>query len=108
MQPRHAGSSRYNGRPMRWPRPKSLSRLMVLGLVLATVPLLVALADAGLQIRVLADQAQRLVQEGTAAASESSQLEAQIGELLRAARYYEVLVDTKKKAESLDVYRKKD
>jgi two-component system sensor histidine kinase GlrK len=82
---------------------------MVLGLVLATVPLLVALADAGLQIRVLADQAQRLVQEGTDAAGTSSQLEGQITELLRAAGLYRLfLPDNKKKQEMLDLYRKKD
>jgi two-component system sensor histidine kinase GlrK len=81
---------------------------MVLGLVLATVPLLVALADAGLQIRVLADQAQQLVQESTESARTSSELEGQIPEFVRAAGLYVLLIDTKKKAEMLDLYRKKD
>ena len=80
---------------------------MVLGLVLTTVPLLVALGDAGLQIRVLADQAQRTVQEGANAARASSELEGQIAELLRAATYYGAL-PAKNASKNLDVYRQKD
>src|SRR6185369_2076999 len=92
---------------MRWPRPKSLSRLMVLGLVLTTVPLLVALGDAGLQIRAIADQAQRTVQEGADTARASSELEGEIAELLRTARYYGVL-PAKNAQKNLDIYRQKD
>ncbi len=80
---------------------------MVLGLVLTTLPLLVALGDAGYQIRVLADQAQRTVQEGADTARGSSELEGQIAELLRTARYYGVL-PAKNAQKNLDVYRQKD
>ncbi len=38
---------------------------MLLGLAVIAVPLVVALFDAGLQIRALADQAQKLVSEGS-------------------------------------------
>jgi len=80
---------------------------MVLGLALTTLPLLVALGDAGYQIRVLADQAQRTVQEGADTARGSSELEGQIAELLRTARYYGVL-PAKNAQKNLDVYRQKD
>jgi len=89
---------------MRWPRPKSLSGLMLLGLVLIAAPLVVALVDAGLQIRVLADQGQKLVSEGVAAARASEELAGQIAELERTARLYDVLTNT----QMLDVYRTKD
>ena len=80
---------------------------MVLGLILTTVPLLVALGDAGLQIRAIADQAQRTVQEGADTARASSELEGQIAELLRTARYYGVL-PAKNAQKNLDNYRQKD
>jgi two-component system, NtrC family, sensor histidine kinase GlrK len=80
---------------------------MVLGLVLTTLPLLVALGDAGYQIRVLADQAQRTVQVGADTARASSELEGQIAELLRTARYYGVL-PAKNAQKNLDIYRQKD
>lgn len=77
---------------------------MLLGLALIAVPLLVALVDAGLQIRVLADQGQKLVSEGVAAARASQELAGQIAELERTARLYDVLNDKT----MLDVYRTKD
>jgi two-component system sensor histidine kinase GlrK len=77
---------------------------MLLGLALIAVPLGVALGDSWLQIRVLADQAQRLVSEGTAAALASSELSVQITELERTARLYNALNDKT----MLDLYRTKD
>jgi two-component system sensor histidine kinase GlrK len=77
---------------------------MLIGLVLIAVPLVVALFDAGLQIRALADQGQKLVSEGVAAARASQELAAQIAELERTARLYDVLNDKT----MLDVYRTKD
>jgi two-component system sensor histidine kinase GlrK len=78
---------------------------MLLGLVLIAVPLGVALVDALLQIRVLADQGQKLVTEGVSAARDSQDMAAQIPELERAARQYGALNLDKK---MLDVYRTKD
>jgi two-component system sensor histidine kinase GlrK len=78
---------------------------MLLGLAVIAVPLVVALFDAGLQIRALADQAQKLVSEGVAAARASQDLLAQIAELERTARLYDVLRNDKN---MLDVYRTKD
>jgi two-component system sensor histidine kinase GlrK len=78
---------------------------MLLGLVLIAAPLVVALVDAGLQIRVLADQGQKLVSEGVAAARASEELAGQIAELERTARLYDVLRNDR---QMLDVYRSKD
>jgi two-component system sensor histidine kinase GlrK len=77
---------------------------MLVGLALIAVPLVVALGDSWLQIRVLADQAQKLVSEGTDAARASSELAGQITELERTAGLYNVLNDKS----MLDLYRKKD
>jgi len=89
---------------MRWARPKSLSGLMLLGLALIAVPLVVALVDAGLQIRVLASTGQKLVDEGVSAARATQDMFAKIDELERAAKYYGLL----KTDELLGVYRSKD
>jgi len=77
---------------------------MLLGLALVAVPLLVALVDAGLQIRVLADLGQKLVSEGVSAARDSQEMVSQIAELERTARQYRVLNDKT----MLDIYRTKD
>ena len=77
---------------------------MLLGLALIAVPLLVALVDAGLQIRVLADQGQKLVSEGVTAARASQEMATQIASLERTARLYNVLNDKT----MLEVYRTQD
>src|SRR5262245_23894468 len=89
---------------MRWARPKSLSGLMLLGLALIAVPLVVALFDAGLQIRMLADTERKLVDEGIKATRASQEMSTTIADLDRTARYYDLL----KKADLLEVYRSKD
>jgi two-component system sensor histidine kinase GlrK len=68
---------------------------MLLGLALIAVPLLVAIVNAGLQMRALADRGQKLVAEGVTAARASQDLFAQIGLLERTAKLYEVLKDPK-------------
>ena len=40
---------------MQWFRPKSLSSLMLLGLIVVAVPLLIAIVNAALQMSRLAD-----------------------------------------------------
>src|SRR5581483_11338841 len=89
---------------MQWARPKSLSGLMVLGLVLIAVPLLVAIFTAALQIRELADTGQKIVIEGVTGARASQELYSQITSLERTAQLYNVLNDAK----LLDLYRQKD
>ncbi len=78
--------------------------MMLLGLAVIAVPLLVALGNAELQIRALADTGQQLVVEGVAAARASQELFAQINSLERTARLYQVLNDPK----LLDLYRSQD
>src|ERR1700728_1051658 len=90
--------------PMRWGRPKSLSGLMLTGLVLIAVPLLAAILTALLQKRDLATTGQKIIVEGVTAARASQALFAQIASLERTARLYYVLNDPK----LLDVYRSQD
>src|SRR5215472_17274144 len=89
---------------MRWPRPKSLSGLMLVGLGLMAVPLLAAILTALLQMRVLADTGQRIIVEGVTSARASQALFAQIASLERTALLFNVLNDPK----LLDVYRFED
>jgi two-component system sensor histidine kinase GlrK len=77
---------------------------MLLGLALIAVPLVVALVDAGLQIRVLADTGQKLVVEGVGAARASQEMFGKIAELERTAKLYNVL----KTADLLTAYRNQD
>ena len=89
---------------MQWGRPKSLSGLMLVGLVFMAGPLLVAILTAVLQIRDLADTGQKIIVQGVTGARASQALFAQIASLERTARLYEVLADPK----LIDVYRGQD
>lgn len=80
---------------MRWVRPKSLSSLMLLGLVLAAVPLAIAVVDASIQMRQLASASQQLVLRGVEATRSSQALLTSIASLERTARLYSVLNDPK-------------
>lgn len=80
---------------MRWVRPKSLSSLMLLGLVLAAVPLAIAVVDASIQMRALATSSQQLVLRGVEATRSSQALLTGIASLERTARLYSVLGDPK-------------
>jgi two-component system sensor histidine kinase GlrK len=77
---------------------------MLLGLALIAVPLLVAVVDAGFQIRALADAGQTLVKEGVIAARMSQSLSDKLGSLERTARQYAVLSEPK----LLNLYREQD
>ena len=89
---------------MQWVRPKSLSGLMLFGLMLLALPLLVAIITAALQIRTLATTGQKIVIEGVTAARASQQLYSQINVLEEKARLYDVLNDPK----LLDSYEQED
>jgi two-component system, NtrC family, sensor histidine kinase GlrK len=89
---------------MRWLRPKSLSSLMLLGLAVIAVPLLVAILNAALQMRRLADTSRELVVEGVSTARSSQDLKSQIDSLDRTARLYQELGNQK----DLDAYRTQD
>lgn len=77
---------------------------MLLGLFLIAVPLVVALVDAGLQIRVLASTGQKLVVEGVGAARAAQEMFSKIAEVERAAKLYNVL----KTSDLLTAYRNQD
>ena len=77
---------------------------MLLGLALIAFPLLLAIVNAGLQIRKMADTSQRIVTEGVAAARASQELTSQIVSLERMALLNGVLNNAK----LLPVYREKD
>src|SRR6187549_1020641 len=89
---------------MQWPRPKSLSGLMLLGLALIAGPLLVAVVDAAIQIRSLSATSQQLVLEGVQSARLSRSLIADIASLGGTVRRYQILGDAK----LLDAYRHTD
>jgi two-component system sensor histidine kinase GlrK len=77
---------------------------MLLGLALIAGPLLVAVVDAAIQIRSLAETSQKLVLEGVQSARLSRSLIADISSLERTVRLYQVLGDAK----LLDTYRQTD
>jgi len=77
---------------------------MLLGLAFIAVPLLVAIVNAALQMRRLADTSRELVVEGVSTARSSQDLKSQINSLDRTARLYQVLSDPK----LLDLYREQD
>ena len=77
---------------------------MLLGLALIAGPLLVAVVDAGFQIRSLAATSQQLVLEGVQSARLSRSLIADIASLERTVRLYQVLAEPK----LLDTYRRTD
>src|SRR5579885_1509520 len=87
---------------MQWFRPKSLSSLMLLGLIVVAVPLLVAIVHAAIQMRRLADTSRDLVIEGVSTARSTQDLKSQIDSLDRYAQLY--MVESK----YLDLYREQD
>src|SRR5688500_9973025 len=89
---------------MRWPRPKSLTGLMLLGLALIAGPLLVAVVDAAIQISRLSQTSQVLVREGVQSARLSRSLIADIATLRRTLGMYQVL----ERAAVLEGYRDTD
>lgn len=77
---------------------------MLLGLLVIAVPLLVAILDAALQIRALADRGQKIVLQGATAARASQDLYSEISSLERTARLYQVL----RKPDLLELFRRQD
>src|ERR1700693_6234276 len=78
---------------MRWLLPKSLNGFLLLGLSVLAGPLLLAILNATVQMRHLADSSQRLVADGVQTTRLSQDLYAQIALLERSAKLYQVLGD---------------
>ena len=76
---------------MNFYRPKSLNGLILVGFGLVGLPLLVAVIWALVNLDRLAEQSERLVFTGVAAAENNRLLEEHIGSLERIARQYQVL-----------------
>ena len=78
---------------MRWLLPKSLNGFLLLGLSVLAGPLLLAILNATVHMRHLADNSQRLVADGVRTTRLSQDLYAQIALLERSAKLYQVLGD---------------
>jgi two-component system sensor histidine kinase GlrK len=80
---------------MRFGRPRSLSGLLLIGFALVTIPLLVAVVNATVQMRRLTQQSELLVQHGVEATRHTQELFQQTTALERTARLYHVIGDPK-------------
>jgi two-component system sensor histidine kinase GlrK len=78
---------------MRFPRPKSLSSLMLTGFALVSLPLLLAVVIAAAKVRTLSDQSALLVRAGVQSTHYTQQLFQQLATMERRARLYAVLND---------------
>ena len=86
---------------MRFPRPRSLSSLLLIGFALVSVPLLLAVVNAATKVCALSGQSAELVRRGVESTQHSQLLFQQIASMERSARLYQVLGQP----ELLDVYR---
>ncbi|MBI3621800.1 MAG: histidine kinase [Nitrospirae bacterium] len=87
---------------MNFYRPKSVLRLVLIGFLLVTLPLVLVLLNATLYVDRLVGQSQSAVLQAVQATKESSLLLEQITAMERSARQYQVLGD----ATLFDVYEK--
>jgi two-component system sensor histidine kinase GlrK len=78
---------------MRFPRPKSLSSLMLTGFALVSAPLLLAVVIGAAKVRDLSEESASLVRTGVEATHYSQQLFQQIASMERGAKLYQVLND---------------
>jgi two-component system sensor histidine kinase GlrK len=78
---------------MRWPRPKSLNNLLLVGFALVAAPLLIAVVIGATKVRDLARQSERLVRTGVETTHYTQQLFQQIAPMERSAKLYQVLND---------------
>jgi two-component system sensor histidine kinase GlrK len=76
---------------MKFPRPKSLNGLILVGFGLVALPLLIAVFWALVNLDRLAEQSEKLVVTGVTAAENNRQLAQQVASLERVARQFLVL-----------------
>jgi len=76
---------------VRFPRPRSLTSLLLLGLALVSLPLLAGVLFAALQMNRLSDSSERIVQHGVQATGYTQAVVRQIAAMERSARFYQVL-----------------
>jgi two-component system sensor histidine kinase GlrK len=87
---------------MRFPRPKSLSGLMLIGFTIVAAPLLVAIVNAAVQMNRLSVRSQQLVVHGMQGTRNNQRLFEEIGALERTARLYQIIGS----ADLLEVYQR--
>src|ERR1700730_9408945 len=85
---------------MRFPRPKSLSGLMLIGFTIVAAPLLFAIVNAAVQINHLSTRSEQLVMHGIRGTRNNQRIFEEIGALERTARLYQIIGS----ADLLDVY----
>src|SRR6202041_10877 len=85
---------------MRFPRPKSLSGLMLIGFTIVAAPLLFAIVNAAVQMNRLSTRSEQLVVHGVRATRNNQRVFEEIGALERTARLYQIIGN----ADLLDVY----
>jgi two-component system sensor histidine kinase GlrK len=85
---------------MRFPRPKSLSGLMLIGFTIVAAPLLFAIVNAAVQINHLSTRSEQLVVHGVRGTRNNQRMFEEIGALERTARLYQIIGS----ADLLDVY----
>src|ERR1700732_110597 len=85
---------------MRFPRPKSLSGLMLIGFTIVAAPLLFAIPNAAVQINHLSTRSEQLVMHGIRGTRNNQRIFEEIGALERTARLYQIIGS----ADLLDVY----
>lgn len=78
---------------MRLPRPRSLSSLLVIGLLMLVLPLAVALVQAALQLGRLAQDTNQLVRQGVEFASQTQSLFRYLSAYERSSNLYLLLGD---------------
>ncbi len=91
---------------MRLPRPRSLTSLMILGLLLVVVPLAFALTQAATELRRLAGETESLVRVGAELAGYTQALYRHLSEYDRATQLYLLLGDAQLLGASRTVQRK--
>ncbi len=76
---------------MRFPRPRSLNGLILVGFGLVALPLLVAVIWALINLDRVAEQSEQLVTTGVEAAENNRRINEQLSSLERVARQYQIL-----------------
>jgi two-component system, NtrC family, sensor histidine kinase GlrK len=85
---------------MRFPQPKSLSGLMLIGFTIVAAPLLFAIVNAAVQMNHLSTRSEQLVVDGVRATRNNQRMSEEIGALERTARLYQIVGNS----DLLDVY----
>jgi two-component system sensor histidine kinase GlrK len=85
---------------MRFPRPKSLSGLMLVGFTIVAAPLLFAIVNAAVQMKHLSTRSEQLVLQGVQGTRNNQRMFEEIVSLERTARLYQIIGS----ADLLEVY----